>query len=337
MPKRLGGILLCLLLANVLNYALGEWLDQQIPNWAPPEAMADGSTFNTSRYYQNRSDTLLAGRPDEEALLDFYAYLDQGGSATYLDWQASRKELRGVATPFLQRAITVADANNTGKYLSLLLLIFTGLLLFGRAFKESSWLTPVLHFGIVLGTAALYGSLSAPLFMGLVAGSWLLYFGSLRAFLPIYHTEWSRLMRPGLSLCLFLLAAMAWRGPEVIDYWFWTSPLFRLGLVTVLLFTVFFHFSILVQILKAAEMDQLARIFAYGMPFGLTLLVLGFVLGLFGQEAGDAMRQLNYELLTLPPETVAKFDPDAPFLLSLVGVVLLILAGIGYYIQRIAK
>ncbi|MEM9261687.1 MAG: hypothetical protein AAGA62_18750, partial [Bacteroidota bacterium] len=232
-----------MLLANVLNYALGEWLDRQIPNWTPPIATADGSTLNTSRYYLDQGDTVLAGRPDEEALMDFYAYLDHGGAAAYLDWRAARKELRGVATPLLQRAIAVADSNNTGKYLSLLLLIITGLLLFGRAFRESSWFTPVLHFGIILGTAALYGSLSSPFFTGLIAGSWLLYFGSLRLFLPIYHTEWSRLMRPLLSLCLFLLAAMAWRGPEVVDYWFWTSPLFRLALVTVLLFTVFFHFS----------------------------------------------------------------------------------------------
>ncbi|MEO0733176.1 MAG: hypothetical protein AAFZ52_10095, partial [Bacteroidota bacterium] len=170
MPKRLGGILVCILLANVLNYALGTWLDRQVAEWAAPVPVIDGSTLNTSRFVNDQGDTVLAGRPDQEALLDFYTYLDVGGSDNFLTWRTARRELRGVGTSFLQRAITVADNTNTGKYLSLLLLILIALLLYGRAFKESSRLTPFLHLLIVAGTSVLYGSMSAWLFTVFVLG-----------------------------------------------------------------------------------------------------------------------------------------------------------------------
>jgi len=198
-------------------------------------------------------------------------------------------------------------------------------------------LSPLLYLGIFSGTAALFGSLSAPLFTITVAVSLVIYFGSLRLFLPIYHTEWTRLLRPGLTFSIFLLAAMAWRSPEVVDYWFWTSPLFRLGLVTVSLLTIFFHFSILMSALASAKMNTITQVFALGMPLGFTLLIVGFFLGFFGKEAGAALETLNYELVLFPPETVAAFNPDAPFFLSLIGVLLLVMAGIGYFIQKIAR
>ncbi|MBC6994351.1 hypothetical protein QWY85_14120 [Neolewinella lacunae] len=326
-----------MLLANVVNYALGEWLERQTPGWAAPLPQADGSTFNTSRFFQARADTALATRPDAEALLDYYTYLDQGGSQAYLRWQAARQELRAVSTPFLQRAFAVAAQANAGKYLALLLFIVTLLLLYGRGLRESNWSTPLLYFAINAGTAALFGSLVAPLFTAVMAGLWLLYFVGLRLYLPIYHTEWSRLMRPSLTLCLFLLAVMAWRGPQLLSYWFWTSPLFRLGLTLVTLLAVFFHWSILATVLKAAKMDLTARFFAYGMPLGTATLILGLFLGLYGPVGGTALVQLNYELLVLPPATVSAFNPDAPFVLFFAGVMLLIISGIGYFIQRIAK
>jgi len=49
MPSRLAGILFCILLANVLNYALGSWLDRQVPNLAPPVATVDGSAVVTTK------------------------------------------------------------------------------------------------------------------------------------------------------------------------------------------------------------------------------------------------------------------------------------------------
>jgi hypothetical protein len=336
-PKRLAGILLCVLLANVLNYALGSWLNRQVPNLAPPVATVDGSAFNTSRFYKERPDTSLALAPDSEALIDFYTYLDKGDRAAYTNWRTAFTDLNSSGSAFRLRALEVADANNAGRYLALLLLILTLLLRFGRGLRETALLTPALYLGIFAGTAALYGSLSAPLYTALVVGVLVLYFGGLRLFLPIYHTEWSRMMGPGLTLCVFLLAVMAWRGPELVDYWFWTSPLFRLGLVTVALLTLFFHFSIVANALKAAKMDAITRLFAFGMPLGLAIMVPGLFLGLYGKEAGDALQRLNYELTWLPPETVASFDPDAPFVLFFAGVMLLILAGIGYFIQKIAR
>ncbi len=328
---------MCIVLANVLNYALGTWLDRQIPNLVPPVATVDGSSLNTSRFYAEQPDTVLMGQPDAATLLSFYTYLDEGGTSAYGQWRSARAGLRAASDPFLLRALEIADASNAGRYLSLLLLVITLLLFFGGALKETSLLTPLLYFGIFSGTTALFGSLSAPLFTVTVAGALFVYFGSLRLFLPIYHTEWIRLFRPALTFCVFLLATMAWRGPELVDYWFWTSPLFRLGLVIVTLLTVFFHFSILMSVLASAKMDATARVFALGMPLGFTLMVAGFFLGFFGKEAGAALERLNYELVLFPPETVASFNPDAPFLLSLIGVLLLVMAGIGYFIQKIAR
>jgi hypothetical protein len=217
------------------------------------------------------------------------------------------------------------------------LLIVTVLLLYGRGLKESRVLTPVFYLIIFIGTIVLYGNLSAPLFTVVVGGFIVLYFAGLRAFLPIYHTEWVRLMRPGLTFSCFLLAVMAWRGPELVDYWFWTSQLFRLALVTVVLLTVFFHLSILASVLKAAKMNSITRLFAFGMPLGTALLIIGLVLGLYGDVAGAGLIKINHELVMLPPETVVGFNPDAPFILFFAGVMLLILGGIGYFIQKIAR
>jgi hypothetical protein len=337
MPNRLIGIIFSVLLAYVLSYALGSWLDSQIPNLVPPVATVDGSTLNTSRYYAARPDTSLALQADAEVLLDFYNYLDQGGHEAYASWRAARTDLRSANDAFRLRALEIADANNAGKYLSLLLLVITLLLLFGKGLRETSWLTPALYLLIFAATAALFGSLSAWLFTATITVTILLYFGGLRLFLPIYHTEWTRTMRPGLTFCLFLLATMAWRGPELVDYWFWTSQLFRLGLVAVILLTLFFHLSIVASVLKAARMSTITQVFAFGMPLGVAVLIPGLVLGLYGRKAGTAIRDLNYELVLFPPETVAAFNPDAPFALFFAGVMLLIIGGIGYFIQKIAR
>ncbi|MFT4687167.1 MAG: hypothetical protein ACJATN_002594 [Neolewinella sp.] len=336
-PKRLVGIIICVLLANVLNYALGTWLDSQISNLVPPVATVDGSTLNTSRFFAEQGDTVLTGKPDAEALLNFYAYLDEGGTSAYGHWRTARADLRTASDPFRLRALEIADSSNAGRFLSLLLLVVTLLLLFGNALKETSLVTPLLYLGIFTGTAALYGSLSAPLFTATIAVSSLIYFGGLRLFLPIYHTEWTRLLRPGLTFCIFLLAVMAWRSPELVDYWFWTSPLFRLGLVLVSLLTLYFHFSILMSVLKSAKMNTITQVFAMGMPLGFMLLIAGLFLGFYGKEAGASLQTLNFELVLFPPETIAAFNPEAPFFLSLTGVLLLVLAGIGYFIQKIAR
>lgn len=337
MRSRLVAIFACIVLANVVNYALGEWLDKQIPNWAPPVAQADGSTLNTSRFFVQRPDTSLALSADQETLLDFYTWLDGGGKVSYDNWRSASTNLTTVSTPFLKRALELADGNNAGRYLSLLLLAITVLLIWGKALKESSWLTPILYLGITLGTTALFGGLSSPLFTGTLAGSYVLYFAGLRLFLPVFNTEWCRMMRPFLTLQLFLLAIMAFRGPELVDYWFWTSPLFRLGLVLVLLLTILFHFSIVASVLKKGELGTIARYFAYGMPLGFMLSILGLFLGYYGGESGLSIRELNYELVLFTPKTVAGFNPEAPFLLTGAGILLGVISGIGYSIQRIAR
>ena len=336
-PKRLAGILLCLLLANVLNYALGEWLDRQIPGWAPPVATVDGSTLNTSRYYEQAPDTTLALSADAETLLDFYTYLDQGGARNYANWRSARTDLDRATSPLRLQALRLADAANTGRYLSLLLLILTLLALLGGALKETEWYAPFLYLLIFGGTVGIYGNLAAPVFTATVVGFLLLYFVSLRLILPLYHTEWVRLMRPGLTFCCFLLAVMAWRGPELVDFWFWTSPLFRLFLVLVVLLTLFFHWSILNGILRKADLGGWFGVFTYAMPLGVSVLIPGIVLGLVGPHVGGALSALNYELALLPVDTVAGLNQESPFVLFFAGTVLLVVAGIGYSIKKISR
>lgn len=339
MPSKLAGILFCLLLAYVASYALEQWLEDGISIWTPPTAVVDGSTLNTSQYFtaQANSDTVLALRPDQEALLDFYGYLDGGGADNYRRWQTSSRELRAVGTPYMAQALAQAEATATVKFLALLLLIVTLLLRFGEVLKENYWTTPLLCGAIVAGTAVLYGGLAAPFATTLLVVITVLYFGGIRLFLPIYHSEWSRIIRPILTPCVFLLAVMSWRGQELVDYWFWTSALFRFFLVVVILLMLFFHLSILSKVLQKANIDSAARIFAYGMPLGITAIVAGLAVGLFGEETGAGLQRLNYELLPLGPDTAAAFSDSAPFTLFFAGVALLILGGIGYFIQRIAR
>ncbi len=338
MRNRLIAIFVCLLLANVLNYALGEWLSDGIPNWSPPQAVMDGSSLNASRLLQERADTTISMQATQEALYDYFVWLDAGGQTNYQQWRTALDELPEVATAtYLGRALTVANSANASRYLALLLLVISGLLLWGKALKEGAHLTPVLYFIITLGTTALLGSLSSPLFTALLAGGWLVYFVSLRLSLPIYATEWCRMMRPLLTLQFFLLATIAFRGPELVEYWFWTSPAYRMGLTFVTLLTVFFHLSIVSTVLQKAEMDRYAQLFGFGIPLGITLGIIGLVLGFYGSEAGAGLGQINYELNLLPPQTVGDLNPDAPFLLTGAGIILAIISGIGYFVQRIAR
>lgn len=337
MRNRLIAIFVCLLLANVVNYALGEWLSDGIASWSPPVAVMDGSSLNASRIITERSDTSLSLTAPQEALFDYYTWLDQGGSQQYQDWRIAIADLPAVSEPFLHRALAVADSTNTSRFLALLLFIITLLMMWGKAFKESSALTPLLYFGITVGTIGLYGSLSSPLFTVILAGTYVVYFGAIRLFLPIFNTEWVRMMRPLLTLQLFLLATMAFRGPELVEYWVWTSPLYRLGLTLVTLLTVFFHLSIVASVLKKGDMERLAQFFAYGMPLGFTLGALGLVLGFYGSEAGAGLGEINAELALLPQQTIASLNPESPFLLTAAGIILAIISGIGYFVQRIAR
>lgn len=337
MSSRLIGILACLVVANVLNYALSTWLDGQVARWAPEAAVVDGSSLNTARYYEERDDTVLAGTASQEALLDFYTFLDRGGNRYYAEWRTAAAALPAGQTEFTDRALAVAATTNAVKYLSILLALIALLLLFGGGLKENYWSTPLLYWGLTVATAALYGGLSAPLFTAGCALLFAVYYGMIRVSVPIYHAEWSRLMRPGLTWLLFLLGTMALRGHELLDFWFWTSPLYRLLGLTVLLFSALFHLSILTKVLRAAELDVTSRVFAYGVPLGATALAGGLLLLLYGDATNNALVALNRELVLLPPQTVAGFDPNAPVVFAIAGVLLLITGAIGYLIRRISR
>ena len=337
MRNRIIAIFVCLLLANVVNYALGNWIEDWFGKWEQAGLTIDGSTLTASRHSATRPDTSLALSSDREALLDFYNWLAAGGGDRYRTWRTAIADTTTADTPFLRRALEIANRTNASRFWALLLLIGTGLLLWGKALRENYRLTPLLYFLIHLGTVALYGSLDAPLYTIVLAGGYLAYFGAIRLFLPVFATEWARMMRPFLTLQLFLLATMAFRGPELVDYWFWTSPLYRLGLTLVTLLSFYFHLSIVFRILGKGNMGTAARYFAYGMPLGFVFVLLGLVLGFYGPEAGASVREINFELVTLPPEIAAAINPEAPFLLTGAGILLGIVSGIGYFAQRIAR
>ncbi|PHI19484.1 hypothetical protein CEQ90_12355 [Lewinellaceae bacterium SD302] len=351
MPSRLIGILLCLVLANVVNYAVGEWLDSRIPGWLPPEASLDGSSLSSSLAYQKLLDgelpaTETNASPLTKVIIPYYGYLAEGGGENWLAWRAAYDAHYGEivgqsgsqeANTWRSNFLTMVDRTALCKYGSLLLLIVLALLLRGNLLKEQHWWTPLIYaLGVGL-TAGLYTCFAAPLWLIIVVVSFLIYAVALRLMLPIYNYEWSKSLRPFLTLVFFLLAMMSWRGPEWIDYLFWTSQLYRLGLTLVVLLTLFFHWSILDKTLRNAELDLTSRITGYAMPLGTLAIYLGLILTFYNASRGGAMAALNREILFLSPSVVSSFNPESPFVLFFVGVGMLILGGIGYFIQRIAK
>ncbi|NJC24731.1 hypothetical protein [Neolewinella antarctica] len=333
MPRHLLGILVCFALANVGNYATGVWLSAELMDADGEYKISDGSTLLTSQYHQ----LFAHEEPAHDAvqrLLKFYDYLSEGGKTTYVRWKADRTQA-DLPDSYLALALRSAEATNSVRYLSLLLLALLSLAIYGRAFAPRSYLTPLLCLTVVLATASLFGGLQATLFTATVAGGFILYFGGLRLFLPIYLTEWSLMIRPALVPCLFLLAVMAWRGHELVDYWFWTSGPFRLCLFFVIFFAGHLHLSAVDRSLKSAKMGRTERVFALGFPIGFTLLAGGLFLGLYGADAGAGLVQLNQELLVFSRESVTALNPEAPFTLFFAGAMILILSGVGYYIQRI--
>ena len=331
MPNRLVGILACLLLANVANYALNEWLAATLPVWSATAGNPVGSTLFTSQFYE------AAGVAEgaEPALLKFYRYLDEGGSATYTSWQAAAVPV-GNST-LLPGATRAAAATNIVRASSLLTLAVISCCLLGRLLREEKYSTPFFYFTVGLVTTALFSGFASPLLLYVYSIAFLTYYGGLLLFLPIYRTECTRTMRPWLTWYIVLLITMAWRGNELVDYWFWTSQLYRLLLVFTLLLAVFFHLLMVDKALRAAEMNAVTRAFAYGFPLGAMLLTLGLFLGLYGADAGAGFRTLNEQLVVLPQETMLAINPEAAFTLFFAGAMVLICSGIGYYVQRIAQ
>ena len=297
MASRLVGILACLLVANVLNYALGQWLDGRITQWTQGRtATVDGSSLNTSRYQAARGDTTLALDAPREALLDYYNWVDEGGNRAYAHWRAATTALPptvGATDPTVGRALALAGRTNVAKYLSLLLLLASLLLLYGGMLDERHWLAALLYAAVTILTAYFYGRLISPVWTGFVALCFVVYYGAIGLCLPLYRAEWIRTLRPSLTPALFLLGVMALRGPGLVDYWFWTSPLFRLLLLTVLLFAAFFHLAILTKVMRTAGLDRNSRILAYGMPLGIVATVAGLALGFYGSGPVNGLTAIN--------------------------------------------
>ncbi|MEL6276479.1 MAG: hypothetical protein AAFU03_15370 [Bacteroidota bacterium] len=351
MSRKLIGILFCLITANVVNYAINEWLDQKIPGWTPPQAELDGSSLSTSLAYEKLlqfgSDSVPGSTtPQGKLLKSYYDYLAFGGGAYWLQWRQDCPSLSSEVVAAAKgeddltwktQLLRTLDRTAVCKYGSLILFAITALLFFSGWLKEQYWWTPIYYALIVIATAGLYSFFAAPFFTILTGGTFILYAISLRVGLPIYHYEWVRTLRPFLTLVFFLLGMMAWRGPEWIDYLTWTSPLYRLALLTVVLLTIFFHGNLLTKALEQAQLEVTARILGYAMPLGFTASALGLTLGFYGADTGGSLAALNQELLLFSPEIANNFNPNGPFVLFFAGVALLIIGGIGYFIQRIAR
>ncbi len=348
MSHKLVGILLVLVVANVFNYFANEWLNRRIPGWLPAVAVFDGSSLTSTVAYadwQAGKPVLPAGQGLDAILPAYYSYLDQGGSERWLAWRqayaANQVMVRSMpsnpsAQHWRNQLLKVMDRSAFSKYGSFFLLGLTILLLVGNWLRPQYWWTPLFYLGLVVATAAVYTSFSAPFFTALVGLAFMVYALGLRLSLPIYTYEWVKALRPFLTFLLFLLAMMSVRGAEWIDYLFWSSPLYRLTFISMLGLSLFFHWSLLAQQLRNAKLDVYGQVLGYGMPLGFTVLLLGLLLGFFRQGGDNALMILNRELLFFSPELVASFPIQQVFVLFFAGVVLLIGGGIGYFIQRIA-
>lgn len=351
MPSRLIGILFCLVLANVVNYGFNQWLDKKIPGWLPPVSSLDGSSLSSSLAYQELISGTLEASPTNaapltEILVPYYDYLANGGGERWLAWRdAYDKNYVDVVTQsdevnqqrWLSNWLTMVDRTAFIKYGSILAAILLFLLLQSNFLRPRYWWTPVVYILALSLTVCLYTSFTALAFPILLVGSFVIYGLSLRLILPIYTLELNKALRPLITLLLFYLFFMAWRGPEWIDYLFWTSPLYRLALISVSLLTLFFHWSILDSILKRADLDLTSRITGYAMPLGLLSIFVGLFTTFHQSKQAGALAALNLDLLLFSPEVTAGFNPSGPFVLFFAGVALLIIGGIGYFIQRIAK
>ena len=332
MPNRLVGILVCLLLANIAAYALGNWVEHLIYE----------ETQLVDRNDNGLSLSLLANLEIEldefphtdDRMQVYYRYVASGGADRYL---TSTEQFATIEdSPLLVHRWRVVLAADAARMTAVGLLLLIGLLLLGRGLREEKVTTPFVLAAIVVATAATFGAFLAPLFTLATALAISLYAGSLRLFLPIYTTEISRLMRPFLTPCMVLLVVIAWRGPELVDYLFWTSAWFRFLLCFVWLLAHFFHFAVLDRILRRMEYSLVSRIFAYALPLGVTWLGVGLLLGAYGEAAGAGLGVLNRELMLVPQAMLEALNPEAPFALFFAGATLLILGGIGHYVQRIA-
>lgn len=349
MSHKLAGIVLVLVAANVVNYFANAWLDERIPGWLPPIAVMDGSSLTSTLAFkdlQAGKSLLPAGKGLDAILPAYYRYLDQGKGEQWLAWrQAYEANYAAVVNTVSAQSshrwraqlLTTLDRSALSKYASIFVLALTILLLFGNYLRPQYWWTPLYYLLLVVATAAIYTAFAAPLFTGLLGGAFLIYALGLRISLPIYPYEWVKTLRPFLTFLFFMLGMMAIRGPEWVDYLFWTSPLYRLAYISMLGLALFFHWSLLEQQLANARLDIYGRVLGYCVPLGFTTMALGLVLGFSSYGGENSLQILNRELLFFSPEIAATFPINQVFVLFFAGVVLLIGGGIGYSIQRIAR
>ena len=354
MPNKLAGIIGCLIVAALLNVGLRTWIsDLADPGDSSEESIhLDGNSLASSFFFDSncghfraKFDTVSRPTPLRDVVCAYSSYMRSGKGEEWLLWRDLFNSNYGniLARPgppspnWTAQVLRVQDHSAPSRWIALLSLIAALLVLWSKRLKEYHLITPVFYFAVAGVAVWTYGAMSAPLFLTVALLGMLAYAFSIRLMLPLYRTEWVRSLRPLMTFWLFLLGAIAWRGPEWVDYQFWTSDWFRLIMLTTALFSLYFHWEIFSRALANAKLDATTRVFAYAMPLGSTAVAMGLLLGFWGQGDQHALVQINRELLILPPQWMETMDPNLPFWLLFAGIALLIIGGIGYLIQGIAR
>ena len=354
MPNKLAGIIGCLIVAALVNVGLRTWISDLAGAAEPTEqgGVLDGNSLVSSHHFSEGCmhyavvvDTIARPNALNDLVCAYNSYIRSGDGADWLVWRDMffaeyGNILANVGPPapnWAAQVLRVQDHSAPSRWIALLSLIAALLILWSKRLKEYHLITPVFYFAVAGVAVWTYGAMSAPLFLMVALLGMLAYAFSIRLMLPLYRTEWVRSLRPLMTFWLFLLGAIAWRGPEWVDYQFWTSDWFRLIMLTTALFSLYFHWEIFSRALANAKLDATTRVFAYAMPLGSTAVVMGLALGFWGQGDQHALIQINRELLILPPQWMETMDPNLPFWLLFAGIALLIIGGIGYLIQGIAR
>lgn len=285
-------------------------------------------------------------------LLYFYAWLDTGREDYQRKWEKSASEYRtkkiahyskylgnldfpAYNFDFADRGVSQAQKTEEAIWLARILIFF---MLIGPFFYtlKKGWfpknLILVLTAIIVVCVLATVSSFSAPSFSLLFAFIAIFYFAAIHLYFSSYKPMILPLTGlPILVFALFVIGAIAIRGPFYFWYNFWINEGFRTWFSMTFVFAILGHFICLIcTFRKPTIFSQAGKLL---IAISLPLFVMAFVFLLVGFE--ETLSVLNDELLLLPGmmsrilgiTTHLNIPADSPF--YLLGVAMaLFLSGI---------
>ncbi|MEM6878572.1 MAG: hypothetical protein AAF544_08445 [Bacteroidota bacterium] len=359
MPNKAAGLIVCLVLAALVSWGVGYWIDTQLDRagGATDLASYDGSLL---RSVQNWDMTIYGSQMDSRGSEDWAVsdsaamlqklvfaydrYLYQGGGENWLNWRETYdKEYTEVLTEgappseqWRAQLLKIQDRAMPTKWIALLGFIFSILILWSGRLKEYHLATPVFYASVVGLTLWAYGAMSAPFWCLVMGAAYLVYALGLWL-LPMYRTEWVRSLRPLLTIFLVFLAAIAWRGPDGLDRVLLEGGFWRFLVLGIAGFGLFLHWDHLARALKQAKVSTTGSVMGYTAALGGCWLVLGLLVGFWQSGDYHGLALLNLELQIVPEQWAIQADPDWAFGLFFVGFGMVIFGSIGYFIQRIAR